>query len=91
MRKPQNLPEMQAAIKLYERLLTEVPTKEESFLIITDQVFILDKYQIIIPEDVRQKKNSIPKEWAKYLEVLADAEKMLGYSKVLVKSFNKKQ
>lgn len=90
MKKPENLSEMQTAIEYYQDLLEDVPRVEESFVLITDQMLIIDKYQIIVPEDVRQKENDIQREWAKYLEILADAEKMLGYSKVLIKNMNKK-
>lgn len=82
MMKPTNLMEMQSAMDLYETLFAEVPKIEDRFPKIKDQLIILDKHKVDVPEEVRKLESAIPVEWAKYLEILAEAEKMLSYTKV---------
>lgn len=82
MRKPQNLIEMQSALDLYDTLFNEVPKMEDQFPKIKDQLMILDKHKVDVPDEVRKLENAIAIEWAKYLETLAEAEKMLSYTKV---------
>lgn len=82
MKKPLNLVEMQNAIDLYDTLFAEVPKIEDKFPKIKDQLMILDKHKVEVPDEVRKLENSIQAEWAKYLETLAEAEKMLSYTKV---------
>lgn len=82
MRKPQNLIEMQSALDLYDTLFNEVPKMEDLFPKIKDQLMILDKHKVDVPDEVRKLENAIAVEWAKYLETLAEAEKMLSYTKV---------
>lgn len=82
MKKPTNLVEMQNAIDLYDNLFSSVPVIEDRFPKIKDQLMILDKHKVDVPDEVRKLENSIPVEWAKYLEILAEAEKMLSYTKV---------
>lgn len=82
MMKPTNLVEMQNAIDLYDTLCAEIPKIEEQFPKIKDQLIILDKHKVEVPDEVRKLENTIPVEWAKYLETLAEAEKMLSYTKV---------
>lgn len=84
MQKPENLVEMQRAIELYDRLLTEVPIEEEQFPKIADQLITLDKYRVEIPEEMRKMEKNIPIEWSNYKDILLEAEKMLGYSKVVL-------
>lgn len=82
MKKPTNLVEMQNAIDLYDFLFGDVPVMEDVFPKIKDQLMILDKHKVDVPDEVRKLENSILVEWAKYLETLAEAEKMLSYTKV---------
>lgn len=82
MIKPQNLVEMQNAVDLYDKLYNEVSKIEEQFPKIKDQLITLDKYRVDVPEEVRKMENSIPIEWARYLDILVEAEKMLTYTKV---------
>lgn len=89
LKEPKDLFEMDKAIKLHERLTNEVTIKESEFPLITDQMTILDKYNVGIENEIRTMEKKIPVEWAKYLEVLSEAEKMLGYSKVLAEKNSK--
>lgn len=84
MQKPENLIEMQRAIELYEKLLSELPIEEEQFPKITDQVITLDKFRVEVPEDLRKMEKNIPAEWSAYKDLLVEAEKMLSYSKVVL-------
>lgn len=81
---------MGKAISLHERLMSEVPEKAQLFPMITDQMLILEKYNITVDSEVRNREKGISELWTKYLDVLADADKMLGYSKVLVRTSQQK-
>nr|XP_015838947.1 PREDICTED: dynein heavy chain 2, axonemal [Tribolium castaneum] len=81
LKEPQNLIEMEKAIALHERLVNEVSQKEETFPFITDQMLVLEKYNVSVSNEVRNREKAIPNEWSRYLDVLSDADKMLGYSK----------
>ncbi|KAJ8936976.1 hypothetical protein NQ318_015640 [Aromia moschata] len=85
MKEPQNLDEMQYALILIDHLKEEVGFRELEFPLINDQLITLDKYSVPVPDLLRNLEKNIPKEWAKYLEVLEAAEKMLDYSKELYK------
>lgn len=76
---------MEQAIALHEKLVSEVPKREETFPSITDQMQVLEKYNVQVKNEVRNREKAIPTEWARYLDVLLEADKMLGYSKVLVR------
>lgn len=80
---------MQTAIMLFEQLMQELPEREEEFPLINDQISTLDKYSVPVPDEIRNMERNIPKEWKNYLETLAEAEKMLEYSKVLTKEAKK--
>lgn len=77
---------MEKAISLHEKLTIEVQEKEQLFPMITDQMLILEKYNITVDPQVRNREKGISELWTKYLDVLAEADKMLGYSKVLVRT-----
>ncbi|XP_023311334.1 dynein heavy chain 2, axonemal [Anoplophora glabripennis] len=81
MKEPQNLDSMQYSIMLFEQLKDEVTEREEEFPLIKDQIITLDKYSVPVPEEIRNMERNIPKEWGNYVDVLAEAEKMLEYSK----------
>ncbi|XP_057654894.1 dynein axonemal heavy chain 2 isoform X2 [Diorhabda carinulata] len=81
MKEPRNLEEMQNSIILFDLLKEDIPTREETFPLIKEQILTLDKYNVPIPDSLRHQEKNIPKEWAAYLEVLDQAEKMLEYSK----------
>lgn len=89
MREPKDLYEMQYALTLYDQLKDDISFREEQFPLIRDQIVTLDKYNVPIADAVRNLEKNIPKEWANYLEILDQAEKMLDYSKVLVRGLKK--
>lgn len=84
MTKPSNLKAMQESVELFERLREEAPAEEEQFPSISEQIVILEKYKVALPSDVLSLERHIPEEWKKYLEMLDEAEKMIGYAKVIV-------
>ncbi|KAJ8964945.1 hypothetical protein NQ314_004500 [Rhamnusium bicolor] len=86
MREPKDLDEMQYALVLFDHLKEDVPMREEQFPSIKDQLLTLDKYSVPVPDTIRNMEKNINKEWANYLEVLENAEKMLNYSKEQFKS-----
>ncbi|KAG5894356.1 hypothetical protein JTB14_031917 [Gonioctena quinquepunctata] len=86
MKEPKSLDEMQYAIMLYDQLREETATREEQFPLMHDQILTLNKYSVPIPDTVRNLEKNIPKEWANYLDILEQAEKMLEYSKQHFKS-----
>lgn len=85
MKEPKTLDEMQYSLTLFDQLKEDVPYREEQFPLIRDQILTLDKYSVPILDSVRVMERNIPKEWASYLEILDQAEKMLEYSKVLTR------
>lgn len=85
MREPKTLDEMQFALTLYDQLKFDIPSREEQFPLIHDQIITLDKYSVPVSDTIRNMEKNIPKEWAAYLDILEQAEKMLEYSKVLVR------
>lgn len=89
MKEPQNLDEMQAAMRLYNTLVDESKVFDDVFPFITDQLITLDKYKVDVSEETRNLEKEIPAEWAKYLEILKEAEKLLSYSKVLLREMGK--
>lgn len=80
---------MESALTLYEQLRDDILFREDQFPLIRDQIVTLDKYFVPIAETVRNMEKNIPKEWAGYLEILDQAEKMLDYSKVLIRGTKK--
>lgn len=84
MHKPKNLDEMQYSVDFFRRLREEVPTEEGQFPLIAEQLVILDKYKVEIPKEVMEDERKIPETWHRYMEILDDADKMIGYAKVLV-------
>ncbi|KAJ8920059.1 hypothetical protein NQ315_011713 [Exocentrus adspersus] len=86
MKEPKTLDDMQYAIILFENLINDIPTREEEFPLIKDQLLTLDKYTVPVPDELRNMEKNIPKEWANYLEILGEAENMLEYSKENFKS-----
>lgn len=85
MREPQTLDEMQYALTLFEQLKFDISVREEQFSLIHDQILTLDKYSVPVSDTIRNMEKNIPKEWAAYLDILEQAEKMLNYSKVLIR------
>ncbi|KAF5308522.1 hypothetical protein FQR65_LT06187 [Abscondita terminalis] len=81
MKEPNNLTEMQKAMKLFEKLSEQKETYPEEFPLISDQIITLDKYKVEISDVTRTLEKGIPLSWKKYLGVLDNAEKMLNYAK----------
>ncbi|XP_050296141.1 dynein axonemal heavy chain 2 isoform X2 [Anthonomus grandis grandis] len=81
LHEPENLEEMQFSLNLYTKLKEDITFIEEQFPQITDQISILDKYSVAIPQSMRLRHKNLPKEWGLYLESLEQAEHMLDYSK----------
>lgn len=85
MREPKNLDEMQSVMTLYNDLVNEVPKIEAKFPAISEQISVLDKFNVPIKDSYRKLQLNIPNIWAVYLETLEHANKMINYAKVLLK------
>lgn len=72
---------MQAALKLYDQLLLEIPIREDTFPGIKDHFTIIDKYEVTIGSTVRTMVNGMDEQWTWYLNKLKEAEEMLDNSK----------
>ncbi|XP_066252128.1 LOW QUALITY PROTEIN: dynein axonemal heavy chain 2 [Euwallacea similis] len=81
----ENLEDMQLALQLCAQLKEELVSQEEYFPQITEQIRTLEKYSVPIPQEMQAKHQNFPTEWANYLEILQQTERMLGYAKVLLK------
>lgn len=86
MQEPKTLKEMQDAILLLRKLKSEVPDEEAVFPTITEQMEVLDKYRVAVPDDIRNLEKQISTAWVEYQEALAEADKMLGYSQVVIEN-----
>ncbi|KAI4471763.1 dynein heavy chain [Holotrichia oblita] len=84
MTRPTNLKEMQESVELFERLRQEIESEEEEFPSIIERISVLEKYRVFVPPEILELQKHIPEEWKKYLETLDEAEKMIGYAKVVV-------
>lgn len=85
MREPQSLNEMQKLMTLYADLIEDIPKVEKIFPAITEQIEVLDKYDVPIKDNYRKLEQNIPKLWGQYLETLEQANKMINYAKVLLR------
>lgn len=85
MREPKTLDQMQKLMMLYAKLIEDIPKVEEKFPAITEQLGVLDKYNVSIKDNYRKLEQNIPTLWGKYLETLEQANKMINYAKVLLK------
>ncbi|XP_025835309.1 dynein heavy chain 2, axonemal-like [Agrilus planipennis] len=81
MKRPETLDDLGVAEVLQARLRMEVPLQEAQFPLIFDQLITLDKYKVEVSDVVRNRAKGISVLWSSYLEILDDAEKMLGYAK----------
>ncbi|EDV98693.1 GH22471 [Drosophila grimshawi] len=74
---PRTLQESLAAKAYFERLMEEAPLKQASFPKVLDLFALLDKYQVDIPDEIRQQVESLQVAWMDYLRKLGEADEML--------------
>lgn len=70
---------------LYEELQYDIPEIEKKFPAIAAQIVVLDKYDVEIKDIYRKLEHGMPATWMQYLETLEQANKMINYTKVLLK------
>lgn len=80
---------MQKSLELYRKLRNDIPTEEEAFPAIDDQIRTLDKYMVPISDEIRARVKGIKETWEKYLDVLDEAEKMINYTKVILREMGR--
>ena len=78
---PRTLKEAREATQLFDRLISEVPAKQNEFPAIYDLFKVLDKYQIEISDSVKILIQNLQQTWENYLKKLADAGEMLDNTK----------
>ncbi|KAJ2950232.1 hypothetical protein O0L34_g11594 [Tuta absoluta] len=81
MTMPATLKDLAKAMETYERLLAEVPIKEQSFPPITDQMVTLKKFDVELSSELKERHENIPVIWAQYLLLLEEAKKKLEENK----------
>lgn len=86
MHEPRNIPEMQYALNYYERLTSDMPSKEKEFPKISDQLAVLTKYEVEIEDNILRKHKLLMQKWNQYLNTLAKAEEMLNRNKETFKT-----
>lgn len=89
MREPTNLSEMQQIMVLYNDLQNDVPVIEKKFPAISEQIQVLDKYDILVKDNYRKLERGIPITWTQYIETLDQAKKMINYAKVVLRDSGK--
>ncbi|XP_053403795.1 dynein axonemal heavy chain 2-like isoform X4 [Mercenaria mercenaria] len=83
---PQTLDELGQSLDLWDTLNSGLPTTEAMFPPLHDQFAILEKYEVTIPDDVKQMLNDLSTEWVTFQEKLIEAEGMLKKHKEKFKS-----
>lgn len=73
---------MQESMNLLETLRNETVVQSTQFEMISDQFHTLDKYEVSVPIELREKGEEIPYKWQEYLDILEQAEKMITFTKV---------
>lgn len=91
---PRTLKESLSAKELFERLIHEVPLKQSTFPPMLDLFAVLDKYQVDIPEEIRQKVLGLETAWQHYLKKLGEADEILDnnreeFKKILIQQAEK--
>lgn len=77
MMMPRTLKEALAAKEFFEHLTQEAPLKQATFPGIFDLFFLLEKYQVDIPDEIRQQVEGLEAAWADYIRKLGEADEML--------------
>lgn len=79
---PQSLDELGESIVLWEKLNNEQSSIELRILPLTDQFAILDKYEVPVPDQIRNRLHDLPARWHEFQLSLVEADAMLKKSKV---------
>lgn len=77
MMTPRTLKEALAAKEYFDQLIQEAPLKQATFPSIFDLFALIDKYQVDIPDEVRQQVEGLESAWQDYIRKLGDADEML--------------
>ncbi|XP_033219684.1 dynein heavy chain 2, axonemal [Belonocnema kinseyi] len=68
---PTDLVTMQAGLKYFDKLMAEIPIKEEELPKIQEQYQTLGKYEVQMTLEFKRRVRDIDSIWAKYLELLS--------------------
>ncbi len=85
-RPPQTLDELGDSLTLWDKLHSEQSQIEARFQPLYDQFSIMEKYDVSIPEDVRNMLNELNNDWLSFQQILIDADAMLKKHKVGIKA-----
>ncbi|XP_052234681.1 dynein axonemal heavy chain 2-like isoform X14 [Dreissena polymorpha] len=83
---PLTLDELGVSLDLWEKLNSGRPEKEAEFPPLHDQFGILEKYEVVIPDEVKQMLHDLHGEWVTFQEKLVESEVMLKKHKEKFKS-----
>jgi len=76
---------------LWEQLNTELPTIEAKISPLFDQFAILDKYEVVVTEDISTTLLELPNKFRDFQQTLVDADIMLKKHKVEIAKPNRLQ
>ncbi|KAK3095642.1 hypothetical protein FSP39_017066 [Pinctada imbricata] len=83
---PQTLDALGESLNLWEKLHNGLPETEAKFPPLHEQFSILEKYEVMIPEDVKTMLSELSNDWITFQQKLIDAEQMLKKHKEKFKS-----
>ena len=78
---PQSLNDLGACVELWEHMTAEVPNIEAKFQPLQDQFTIIDKYEVLVADDVRDLLHSLPQRWENFCNALEEADTMIKKQK----------
>ncbi|KAM4675882.1 dynein axonemal heavy chain 2 [Discoglossus pictus] len=78
---PQTLEELAHSMKLYETLNSDLSKLESQIPPIHEQFAILEKYEVVVEENVLQTLSGLNGEWLSFQQCIIDSESMLKKSK----------
>ena len=79
---PQTLEELGESLSLWEQLHNDQPKIEAKFQPLYDQFSIMEKYEVAIPDDVKEMLNNLSNDWVTFQQTLIEADAMLRKNKV---------
>ncbi|XP_041451656.1 dynein heavy chain 2, axonemal-like [Drosophila obscura] len=91
---PRTLKESLASKEFFEQLIEDVPIRQATFPPMLELFGVLDKYQVDILDEIRQKVLGLNNAWQHYLKKLAEADEMLDnnreeFKKILLQQAEK--
>ena len=83
---PKDLTQLSEGLALLGQLQTDIPTIEAQFGPIHEMYEILEKYEVQIKDDEKNKLETLPTAWATFQQTMSDSERSLHEAKAKFKA-----